>query len=72
MLPVCVLGYFPFCNKKIEHGVHQGSILEPILVLLYINGLSYVISILQFHIYTDNRAFYTDSESNTPVNIVKQ
>ena len=49
---------------KVTYGVAQGSVLGPLLFLVYINDLPTVSKILTFYLFADDTNIYHES-SNT-------
>ena len=50
-------------SQIIRYGVPQGSVLGPILFLLYINDLQNSSKILDFHLFTDDANLFCASKS---------
>lgn len=56
-------GNFKTSFKYVECGVPQGSILGPLLFLLYINDMKHCSTILKFILFADDTTLYISNES---------
>ena len=57
--------------KEIKTGVPQGSILVPLLFIIYINDLSTISNPLKFIMYADDTTIYLNSEDFPMDNLAK-
>lgn len=46
---------------KLSHGVPQGSVLGPILFIIYTNETGQIISKVNFHLYHDDTVMYSSA-----------
>ena len=58
---VCINNVFSE-NGTLKHGVPQGSILVPLLFLLYVNDLPKSLSDAGFNLYADNTCIFYQHE----------
>lgn len=56
-------------SLDIKTGVPQGSILGPLLFILYLNDLPTALTHCQSNMYADDTAFYTSSVSTNVINV---
>ena len=58
-----VINSVPSQWKQVIRGVPQGSMLEPLLLLVFVNNLPKVVHHCTVNLYTDDTAIYTSDEN---------
>ena len=59
---VCTVNGHRSDYKPITCGVPQGSVLGPLLFLIYVNNLQSVSKVLKFYLFADDTSIYFDSK----------
>ena len=57
-------------SRNVTHGVPQGSVLGPLLFLLYINDMPYCSEILKFHLFADDTSIFFSHKNQHELEII--